>query len=120
MSDLPKAPAPAALQRAFKPVVRAAAKLPGIEVSTSYGTPALKVKGKLLVRIKEDGESLVVRMDLDSRDHALRAQPRVFHITEHYRAYPAVLVRLKALSATQLRAILTDAWELVAPKALRT
>jgi hypothetical protein len=110
---------PAALQKAFKPVLRAAARLPGIAESTSYGTPALKVGGKLLARLKEDGASIVVRMDFDSRDLLLKTQPKIFYLTDHYRGYPAVLVRLAATSPTRLRAILTDAWELVAPKARR-
>jgi hypothetical protein len=34
-----------------------ALNLPGVEEGTSYGTAALKVKGKLFVRLKEDGET---------------------------------------------------------------
>jgi hypothetical protein len=33
---------------------------PEVEDGTSYGTPALKVRKKMLVRIKEDGDSLVI------------------------------------------------------------
>ena len=32
-----------------------------VEDGTSYGTPALKVRNKLLVRLKEDGDSLVMQ-----------------------------------------------------------
>lgn len=110
---------PTALRKAFAPVRRAAAKLPGVEESTSYGTPALKVGGKMLARLKEDGASIVVRMDFDSRDLLLKTQPEIFYLTDHYLGYPAVLVRLAATSPTRLRSILADAWELVAPKARR-
>jgi hypothetical protein len=34
---------------------------PEVEDGTSYGTPALKVRKKMLVRLKEDGDSLVMR-----------------------------------------------------------
>ena len=38
------------------------------EVSTSYGTPALKVRGALYGRLREDPDSLVVRVEMDQRD----------------------------------------------------
>ena len=33
---------------------------PEVEDGTSYGTPALKVRKKMLARLKEDGDSLVM------------------------------------------------------------
>ena len=92
--------------------------MPEVEESTSYGTPSLKVRGKFLTRLKEDGETIVLRVDFDSRDAMMRVQPDVFYITDHYRDYPAVLVRLKAVSRSQLRELLADAWRLVAPRSL--
>jgi hypothetical protein len=106
------------LQAAFEPVRRAATGLPEVEESTSYGTPALKVRGKFLTRLKEDGETIVLRVDFDSRDAMMRVQPDVFYLTDHYRDYPAVLVRLKAVNRAQLRELLADAWRLVAPRSL--
>lgn len=106
------------LQAAFEPVRRAATRLPEVEESTSYGTPSLKVRGKFLTRLKEDGETIVLRVDFDNRDAMMRVQPDVFYITDHYRDYPAVLVRLKAVSRSQLREVLADAWRLVAPRSL--
>lgn len=42
--------------------------LPGTEEGTSYGTPALKVGGTLFTRLREDGETLVVRTSFDDRE----------------------------------------------------
>ena len=106
------------LHAAFEPVRRAATGLPEVEESTSYGTPALKVRGKFLARLKEDGETIVLRVDFDSRDAMMRVQPEVYYITDHYRDYPTVLVRLKAVTRAQLRELLADAWRLVAPRSL--
>jgi hypothetical protein len=106
------------LHHAFAPVRRAAAGLPDVEEGTSYGTPALRVRGKFFARLKEDGTTLVLRTDFDSRDAMLRAQPAVFYLTDHYRDYPAVLVRLGAVRATQLRELLADSWRFVAPRRL--
>ncbi len=102
----------------FSRVQAAAAHLPGIEVGLSYGTPALKVKRKLLARMWEDGETLVLKVDFDSRDAMLRAQPALFFLTDHYRGYPAVLVRLPKVKPAMLRALLEDAWRFTAPKKL--
>jgi hypothetical protein len=48
----------------------------------------------------------------------MRVQPDVFYLTDHYRDYPAVLVRLKAVNRAQLSELLADAWRLVAPRSL--
>ena len=56
--------------------------LPEVEESSSYGTPALKVRGNFLTRLKEDGETIVLRVDFDSRDAMMRVQPDVFYITD--------------------------------------
>ena len=90
-----------------------AAKLPGVEESTSYGTPALKVRGKLLVRLKEDGETIVLITDFFEREHLLRTAPKTFFITDHYGDYPSVLVRLSTISRARMRTLLIDAWRRV-------
>jgi hypothetical protein len=52
----------------FEQVRLAAHVFPGVEDSTSYGTPALKVRGKLLARLHQSGECLVLRADLLDRE----------------------------------------------------
>jgi len=99
-------------------VRRAAVGLPDVVESTSYGTPSLKVRGKFFTRLKEDGKTLVVLADFDSRDSMLRLQPKVFYLTDHYRDYPAVLVRLAAIRRPQLRELLADSWRRAAPRSL--
>jgi hypothetical protein len=110
--------AKADLLAAFEPVRRAAVGLPEVVESTSYRTPSLKVRGKFFTRLKEDGKTLVVLVDFDSRDSMLRLQPEVFYLTDHYRDYPAVLVRLAAIRRPQLRELLADSWRRVAPRSL--
>jgi len=92
--------------------------LPDVEEGTSYGTPALKVRGKLFARLKEDGETLVLRTDAFERTHLMHEAPATFFITDHYREYPWVLVRLGTVSKVQMRALLEGAWRRVAPKKL--
>jgi hypothetical protein len=98
----------------FDTAYELARDLPGLTASTSYGTRALKVDKKFLARLKEDGDTLVLRVDIVSRDYMLRDQPDVFFITDHYRDYPTILVRLSKVSMDQLRELLEDGWRLVA------
>jgi hypothetical protein len=93
--------------------------LPGVEEGTSYGTPAWRVKGKFLARLREDGESLAVKIGFDERDFLLASDPETFYITDHYRGYPMVLVRLTRVRPDVLRQVLEQAWLNAAPKRLR-
>lgn len=103
----------------FAAVCALAAELPGVEETTSYGTPALKVKGKLFARLREDGETLVLRTTPEDRDFLLQKWPKVFFLTDHYRDYPWILVRLTAIRRAHLAELLEDAWARVAPLRLR-
>ena len=104
----------------FLDVTDAAVKLPEVEISKSYGTPALKVRNKLLARLKEDGETLVLRTDLVARQILTQADPDTFFFTDHYRDYPLVLVRLPRLARAALPDLLERAWRQVAPESLIT
>jgi hypothetical protein len=93
----------------YAEVIRLGRELPGVEQGTSYGTPALKVRGKLLVRLREDGD-LVIMVEPEVRAILLEARPEAFFITDHYRDYPAVLVRLSKVRADELHDLLEAAW----------
>ncbi|HEX4601662.1 MAG TPA: MmcQ/YjbR family DNA-binding protein [Gemmatimonadales bacterium] len=99
-------------------VRRLALALPGVEEGPCYGTPGFRVRGKFLARLWEDGETLVVRCGDDERDFRMQADPETFFITDHYRGYPAVLIRLRRVRRADLRDILDQAWRLQAPKRL--
>jgi hypothetical protein len=107
-----------ATQVTWDTVRQIALALPGAEESSSYGTPACKVKGKLFARFHQDGESLVVRIEFADRETLMAADPETFYITDHYLNYPWILVRLANACHDQLSDLLKQAWRLVAPKAL--
>jgi hypothetical protein len=100
----------------FADVTALAAALPGVEVGTSYGTPALKVRDRAFARLREDGATLVLKVPFAVRDHLLATAPATFFLTDHYRDWPAVLVRLAAADAPGLAPLLEEAWRQVAPK----
>lgn len=93
------------------------AKAFGLEESTSYGAPALKLKGKLVTRLKEDERTLVVRVDIEAREALMSARPKTFFVTDHYVGYPFLLVDLGTVKKGELEALLEDAVrEVVPPK----
>jgi len=102
----------------FAAVRKLALALPGVEEGTSYGTPAFKLRGKLLARLREDGETLALRVGFDLRDLLMNADPETFYVTDHYRGYPFVLVRLPHVARARLRDVLEEAWKYSTPKAL--
>ena len=107
----------------FDTVRKIGLTLPGVEESTAYGSPALKVHGKLLAcvpahRLSEPG-SLVVRVGFDDRAELLAAAPDVYYVTDHYLDYSAVLVRLSRVTPNVLRDLLGMAHKFVTADAAR-
>lgn len=91
---------------------------PEVEDGTSYGTAALKVRKKLLARLKEDRDSLVVTgVAHDERAMLMDIKPKIFYITDHYRDWPMVLVRLSACNRGTLEPLLLRRWRDLASKA---
>jgi hypothetical protein len=102
----------------FSQVHEFASELPGIELSTSYGTAALKVRGRLLARQHQTEDAFVLRVSALDRQILMQSQPQAFYITDHYRDHPWVLVRYAAIDTSELTGLLERAWRIVAPKQL--
>ena len=105
----------------FDTVRKIALRLPGVEASTAWGAPALKVRGKLLACVpthrSAEPNSLVVRVGFDDRAELLAAAPDIYYVTDHYLGYTAVLVRLSRVTPDVLRDLLGMAHKFVnAPK----
>lgn len=102
----------------FETVCELALAYPGVEEGTSYGTPALRVRGKFMARLREDGETLVVKASEAECDFRLTTDPATFFITDHYRGYSAVLVRLARVSVEDLGDLIEQSWRWLAPRKL--
>ncbi len=91
--------------------------LPGVEEGTAYGSPALKLRGKLLACIpvhrSAEPDSLAVSIDFDARSELLDTAPGTYYLTDHYRGHPMVLVRLSRIRHEDLRTLLETAWQFV-------
>ena len=99
-------------------VTRVALALPLTTLGTSYGTPSLKVRGKMLARLRDDGV-MTLKVEDGLRDALLDAQPEVFFTTEHYDGYPIALVRLELADADQVAGLIHRGWGGLVPMKLR-
>ena len=96
-----------------------ALSFPAASEGTSYGKPSFLVAGKFFTRLRDEDDSLVLIVgSIDERDMLLESDPKLFHITNHYRNYPAVLARMSLLDPVRLRAMLERRWRAIAPKKL--
>lgn len=107
----------------FDTVRKFAREIGEVEESTVYRAPSLKVRGKLLAWIPphksvEPG-SLAVRIAIDRRTELIAAAPEIYYFTDHYRNYPAVLVRLSRIHPDALKDLLRMAWAFVTVKSTR-
>jgi hypothetical protein len=101
-------------------VVAIAGALPEVEVSTSYGTPALKVKGKGFARLRTEAEGgLVLMCGLDEKEALLASGDPAFYTTPHYDGYGAILVDLDRVQREQLEELVEEAWRERAPVRVR-
>jgi hypothetical protein len=105
-------------------VFRMGLALPAVEESTAYGSPALKIKDKLVAcvpthRSAEPG-SLMFRVDRRDRSTLLAEAPDLYYAPDHYLGYDAVLVRLDRLTPEVAHDLLTMAHRFVTRKKGRT
>jgi len=89
-------------------------QLPDVEVGVSWGSPALKVRGRMFAVIpthrSAEPRSLGVRIPFGERDELLAADPDTYYVKEHYLGYPCVLVRLDRVHPDALQDLLRMAW----------
>jgi hypothetical protein len=107
------------MDRIYRRVVKAAqtTKLPGIEQTMWYGTPSLTVKGRSFMRVK-DADTFVFRCALEEKEVLMEAAAKIYFETDHYKGWPAVLVRATEVSDAELAQCVARAWRLLAPKKL--
>ncbi len=102
-------------------VVEIACGLPGVEESTWYRTPGLKVAGKGFARLRTEAEGgLVLMCSLSEKAALLESGDPAFYTTAHYEGYGAILVNLERIDRSQLTELVQEAWRVKAPVQLRT
>ncbi len=99
--------------------VALACELPEVAETTSYGRPALKVRGKFIAGHNTKERAFVLRLaSVEEQEFLIEMAPQIYYITDHYKGYPAVLARPGKLTKTEARGRLLNAWRVQAPKKL--
>jgi len=96
--------------------------LPDVEATTKYdGSPVLKAGGSFMAGLathrSAEPETLVVRVGLEEREWLMEDAPETYYVTDYYRSYPVVLVRLSRIDRDALRDLLSVSWRLTLAKA---
>ena len=98
--------------RSWDEAVAFALSLPGTELSTSYGKPAVKVNGRaFLYTGHEDKTSFGIAIDLDTIDLLKETEPETYWQSPHYEGYPAILVRYDSPDPERVRRVIEQAHE---------
>ncbi|HEU5312603.1 MAG TPA: MmcQ/YjbR family DNA-binding protein [Candidatus Udaeobacter sp.] len=100
----------------YNEVRQFALALPGVSERRAYRGPSLHVGRKFLGRLREDGETFVLKIDPTDRTQLLEISPDAFFLTEHYRPYPYVLVNLLAVKPATLKPLIERAWRMIVSK----
>lgn len=100
----------------YDQVRQLALSLPGVSEGRAYGGPSLHVGRKFMGRLREDGETLVLKVDLAERELLLESEPDTFFVNDHYRDHPLVLINLLAVQQDTFHRLLVGAWRIVASK----
>ena len=109
------------IPRAFDIVRTIGLELPGVEATTKYdGSPVLKLDGIFMAGLamhpSAEPDTLVVRSELDDREALVEDAPETYYLTDYYRSYPLVLVRLKRVEPDALRELLSVSWRMTRSK----
>ena len=94
----------------WEDVTASALNLPGTELSTSYGKPAVKVRGKAFLYPGREAGSFAVASPLAEKELLIETDPATFWETDHYRGWPAVLVRFGSPERERIEMVISRAW----------
>jgi hypothetical protein len=97
----------------FRTVRALGLKMFDVEESTMYGSPALKLGGRLVAclashKSAEPG-TLVLRTTFEQREVMIEEEPETYYLKPHYETFPVVLVRLSRASREAMKDLLTGA-----------
>lgn len=101
-------------------VVAIATRLPEVEVTTSWQTPSLKVKGRFFARLRTEAEGgLAIVCEPGEKAALLASADPAFYTTPHYDGYAMILIHLDRIDEQRLAEMIEDAWLLKAPVRVR-
>ena len=101
----------------FEAVKNIAMTFPDTEESISHeGTPSVKVRGKLMCRLHENGDFIPIRLEFELRDKYLESHPEIFHLPDHFKSYPYICMWIHNYDKKLLMEVLEQSWKGLATK----
>jgi len=80
--------------------------VPGAENRLWFNQPSGFLHDRFLAKVHHKEEAVTLQVgSMEMRDMMLEAEPELFYITDHYRNFPFVLIRLTALNKKVLQEI---------------
>ena len=105
---------------AFEAVKTVGLTLPDVEATITAGSPRLKRGGAFMAGLathpSAEPGTLVIRYDEQEREWLLEDAPETYYLTDYYRRWPLILVRLSRVTPEALRDLLTVSWRLTGEK----
>lgn len=96
-------------------------RLPDVKGASGTRGMSLKVKGRLMackaIHKSAEPDTLMIRISLKRRETLIKKDPTTYYLTDHYRPYPAVLVRLTRIGRAPLKELLTESRDFVTSEA---
>jgi hypothetical protein len=123
-ASMKRRPARQRVTDAFDIVRTVGLTLPDVEATTKYdGSPVLKVDGVFMAGLathpSAEPDTLVVRAGIEDRERLVEDAPETYYLTDYYRSYPLVLVRLSRVEPDALHDLLSVSWRMTTAKARR-
>jgi hypothetical protein len=85
--------------------------LAGVAEGRSYGMPSFLLNGRFLARFRDQQTVLVLQLaTISERAVLMDLDHQAFFFTDHYRDYPAVLIRLADVPRALFADVVTEAW----------
>ena len=80
--------------------------VPGMSEGKYFNKPSVFYGEDFVARVHDKEDAVALRIGtIEMRDVMLEAEPKLFYITEHYRAWPMLLARLSMLDRKTLKAL---------------
>ena len=82
-------------------------ELPGPAARPRFREPSVFIHDRFLSKTHKKEDAVVLQVgSMEMRHMMLEAEPKLFYITDHYRKFPFILIRLERLTAKILKEIL--------------
>ena len=101
----------------FEPIRKIALTFPGAEDSVSHeGTPSIKVRGKLLCRLHDNGKFIPIQVGFENRQLLLEKYPDEFTLPAHFINYPYIALWVPQKQLALLKEVVEMAWRQLSSK----